>query len=156
MLIGQALSSDLRDDGTESISMVHVFAIVVSKRLVVFCPFLSLCIKRASPPIIVSSASTGAASAAEFSAAPILQREPNTMEHEPCGLLGNANRAVNLPRANPVLAIGDHPDSREPLIQSERRVLEYGPDLDAELVLRNPLARCRALVTAGGGCGRCG
>src|ERR1035437_9470006 len=55
------------------------------------------------------------------------------MKHEPCGFLSNTDGAVNLPRANPVLAICDHPDSRKPLVQPERRVFENSSDLDAEL-----------------------
>jgi len=71
--------------------------------------------------------------AAQLAAPTTLHCEPNAVEHEPCGFLSNTDGAVNLPRANPVLTICDHPDSRKPLIQPERRVLENSSDLDAEL-----------------------
>ena len=69
-------------------------------------------------------------------AAPALHCQPDAMQHEPSGFLSYADGAVNLPRANPVLAIGNHPDSRKPLVQSERRVLKDSSDLYAELEFR--------------------
>src|SRR5437879_2745692 len=38
-------------------------------------------------------------------------------------------------RANSVFAIDDHPHSGQPLIQTKRRILEYGSDFGAELAL---------------------
>jgi hypothetical protein len=66
-------------------------------------------------------------------AAVTLHREADAMEHEPCGLLSDANRPVKLPRANPILIVYDQPDRRKPFVQSERRVLEYCSGLQAEL-----------------------
>jgi hypothetical protein len=48
---------------------------------------------------------------------------------EPRGLLCYADRAMNFVTADPILAIGDHPDSSEPLVQPERAVLKDGADL---------------------------
>ena len=62
-----------------------------------------------------------------------LHREPDAMEHEPCSFLSHAKRAVKLPRANAVLVVDDHPDRWQPLIQTERRVLEYRSGFQAEL-----------------------
>src|SRR5260370_23148389 len=62
-----------------------------------------------------------------------LHRQTDAMEHEPCGFLSYAKRAMKLPRANAVLVVDNHPDSWQPLLQSERPVLEYRSGLQAEL-----------------------
>lgn len=59
-----------------------------------------------------------------------LHSQTNSVEHEPCGLLGHAKSAVNLIGTDAILAIGNHPHSHEPLIQTDRRILEDGPGLD--------------------------
>lgn len=59
----------------------------------------------------------------------------NAMHHEPSGLLGHANCSGDLAGANPVLAVAQHPERAHPLIQAERRILEYRPDLEGELLL---------------------
>jgi hypothetical protein len=74
----------------------------------------------------------------------IMHRKPDAMKHEPRGFLSNANGAVNLPRANPILAIRDKPHSGEPLIQSERRILEDGSGFNRELA---PVVALVALPT---------
>jgi hypothetical protein len=56
------------------------------------------------------------------------------VEHEPRGFLGHAKRAVQLVGANPVLAIGEHPQRRKPLVETERRILEDRSDFDGELL----------------------
>ena len=71
--------------------------------------------------------------AAELAAAPTLHCEPNAMEREPCGFLSDADGSIKFPRAYAILVVYDHPDRRQPLIQSERRILEYCPSLQAEL-----------------------
>ena len=63
-----------------------------------------------------------------------LHGEANAMEHEPCGFLSDTESAAYLVGANPVFAIGDHPDSDKPFVQADGGILEDGPDLDAELL----------------------
>jgi hypothetical protein len=65
----------------------------------------------------------------------VLHRQTDAVQHEPRGLLGDANRAVDLPRANAVLAVGDQPQNGQPLVQTERRVLKDRPGLERELPL---------------------
>jgi hypothetical protein len=62
-----------------------------------------------------------------------LHRETDTLKHEPCGLLRDPDSATNFIRAYAVLAVGDHPDRHQPLIQAKRRVLENGSNLNREL-----------------------
>lgn len=69
---------------------------------------------------------------------PVLHPETNAMQHEPCRLLRDSQRAVNLPRRNAILAIGNHPHHRQPLLKTKRRVPKHSPGLDAELRLRVP------------------
>jgi hypothetical protein len=58
------------------------------------------------------------------------------MIHEPCSFLSDAQRPVHLVAADPVLAVGGHPDCGEPLPQVDRAVLEDGSDLGGELATR--------------------
>ena len=55
---------------------------------------------------------------------------------------------MNLPRANAVLAVGNHPHRGEPFVESDRRILEDSPHLDRELTLLMPSL---ALPHAAGG-----
>jgi len=55
------------------------------------------------------------------------------MEHEPCGLLSDSERPVNLIGANAVLAVDQHPESAKPLVERERAILENRSDLNREL-----------------------
>ena len=50
------------------------------------------------------------------------------------GLLGDVQSARHLCAADSVLAVNDHPESRHPLVHTERGILEDTPDLDAELL----------------------
>src|ERR1700722_3921807 len=68
----------------------------------------------------------------------VLHSEPDAMQHKPCCLLRNSQRAVNLPRGNAILAVRNHPHDREPLLKTERRVLKDRASLDRELRLRIP------------------
>ena len=43
--------------------------------------------------------------------------------------------AVEFIAADAVLAIGEQPDGREPLIEADGRVFKYGPNLERELLL---------------------
>ena len=63
-----------------------------------------------------------------------LNREPQTKEHEPRGLLGDAKVAGNLVAADAVLAVHKHPHGRQPLGERNRAVLKNRADLDAELL----------------------
>ena len=76
----------------------------------------------------------------EFVTALGLLRKSDPMEHEPGGFLGNANGAGNFTRGNAILAVVEQPNGREPLIQTNGRVLEYGPNLDGELTAGMPFA----------------
>src|SRR5579859_567201 len=63
----------------------------------------------------------------------LLHSKPNAVHHKPSGFLSDSYGAVNLIRANAILAIAQHPNSSQPLIQTERGILEDGSDLDGEL-----------------------
>lgn len=65
-----------------------------------------------------------------------LHGEPDALKHEPRGFLSDANGAVNFVGADPVLGIGDHPDSGEPLVQPDGATLKDGSNLDRELTPR--------------------
>lgn len=55
------------------------------------------------------------------------------MIHKPCGFLSDAERPVHLVAADPVLAVGDHPDCGEPLTELDRAILEDRSDFGREL-----------------------
>ncbi len=76
----------------------------------------------------------------------VLHRKPDAMEHKPRRLLGNSQIAVNLPRANPVSAVGNQPKNRKPFIQADRGVFHDRADLDGELPLRVTVAALPALL----------
>ena len=63
-----------------------------------------------------------------------LHGQPDTMEHEPSGFLGNAEIAGQFVGADPVLAVHQHPHGRQPQGQLDRGVLEDRTDLDGELL----------------------
>jgi hypothetical protein len=62
-----------------------------------------------------------------------LHCQPNAMVHEPCGLLSDTERPVHLVAADPVLAVGDHPDCGKPFPEIDWAILEDSPDLCREL-----------------------
>jgi hypothetical protein len=72
---------------------------------------------------------------AEFDEIFVVHRKTNPLEHEPRRLLRNAEGTRYFVRANPVLAVGKHPDSNHPLIHAEGRILEDRAYLDRELLL---------------------
>jgi hypothetical protein len=72
--------------------------------------------------------------AAELAEALGLHGEADAVEHEPRRLLSDAERAVDLVGGNAVLAVHDHPEAREPLVETDGRAFEDGPDLDGELL----------------------
>jgi len=63
----------------------------------------------------------------------ILQCKPDAMKHEPCRFLSHANSPGNFVGANAIAAVGKHPDYDQPLLQRNRRVLEYGSNFCGEL-----------------------
>jgi len=73
--------------------------------------------------------------ARELADRPVLNRQPDSMQHEPCGFLCHTERAAKLARTDSVLGIQDHPEGGQPLIQPEGTVLEDRADLDGELLL---------------------
>ncbi len=64
-----------------------------------------------------------------------LHRQSDALKHEPSGLLSYTEIACDFIARNAVLAIREQPNDGKPLIQSDRRVLEDGPDLRGELAL---------------------
>ncbi len=64
-----------------------------------------------------------------------LHRKPDALEHEPRRLLSDPEGSSEFVRADPVLGVRSKPNGREPLVQSEGRVLEDRAELDAELLL---------------------
>src|ERR1041385_5242855 len=71
----------------------------------------------------------------KFSPVLILHCESDSVKHEPCGFLSDADCTVNLVRGNAILAVGYHPCSSEPFVEANGTVLKYGSYLDAELFL---------------------
>src|SRR5581483_4538937 len=65
-----------------------------------------------------------------------LHGEPDAVEHEPRGLLSDADGARQFCGRNTVLVIGDNPDGGEPFVEAKRRILKDRADLDRELTLR--------------------
>ena len=55
------------------------------------------------------------------------------MQHEPCGLLSDLERPMNLPRRDAVLAVGNQPHSGQPFAERNRAVLKDRADFDGEL-----------------------
>jgi len=65
-----------------------------------------------------------------------LHCQPDAVIHEPSRLLSDTERPVHLVATDPVLAIGDHPDCREPLPEIDWAILENRSDLGRELAAR--------------------
>lgn len=65
-----------------------------------------------------------------------LHDQADALEHEPGRFLSHADRTCNLIGTNAVLGVGKQPDRRQPLVESDRRVLEDRSDLDRELAPR--------------------
>lgn len=80
-------------------------------------------------------------------------RKPNPMKHEPRCLLRDTNRSTEFVTADSVATVRDRPDGNKPLVETEWRVLEDGPDLHRELFLTRcfialdrPRPRCNFLA----------
>ncbi len=63
-----------------------------------------------------------------------LHGEPDAVVHVPSRLLGDAERPRHFIGADAVLAVGDHPNGDEPLIERQRAILKDRPDLRRELL----------------------
>jgi hypothetical protein len=63
-----------------------------------------------------------------------LHGEADAVEHEPGRLLSDAESASEFVRRDAVLRVGDEPNRREPLVETEGRILEDGADLHGELL----------------------
>src|SRR5260370_18025477 len=74
------------------------------------------------------------------------QRETNSVVPEPCGLLSDADDAMNFPRTDSVLAIHDLPHSRQPSVQAYWRVLKDRAGFQCELRRVMLLATVPAVV----------
>lgn len=74
--------------------------------------------------------------AAAFNERAGLHCETDAMQHEPCGFLRNADRPVDLVGANPILAVSDHPNGDEPLVQRQGAIFKHGANFAGELLLR--------------------
>src|SRR6266404_3785921 len=64
----------------------------------------------------------------------VLHRKTDSVKHEPCGLLSDAKSAAHFVGTDTVLAVCNHPNSDEPLVQANRRILKDSSYLDAELL----------------------
>ena len=73
--------------------------------------------------------------AAQLREGTILHGLANTVQHEPCCLLGDAERPGNLAGANAVLGSDNEPNGREPSFKTKRRILKDGSHLRSELAL---------------------
>jgi len=65
----------------------------------------------------------------------VLQRQADTVKEKPCRLLSDPQISCNLVTANTVLAVGNKPHSRKPLVQTNRGIFHDGADLDGEFAL---------------------
>src|SRR5262249_558140 len=63
----------------------------------------------------------------------VLHRKPDSVQHEPCRLLSNADGTGDLARRNSIAAIREHPHHRQPLFKRNRRILKHSSNLRGEL-----------------------
>src|SRR5438477_6539820 len=67
-----------------------------------------------------------------------LQSETQTVQHEPWGLLRDAQSTGKLIGTDAIFAAHQHPERRKPLLQRDRGILEDGFDFDGELATATP------------------
>src|SRR5712675_2394438 len=72
--------------------------------------------------------------ASKFSKASGLHRLADSVKQKPRALLSDADSAVNLIATDSVLCINNEPDSRQPLVEADRRVFHNGIELDAKML----------------------
>lgn len=65
----------------------------------------------------------------------MVHRVPDALEHEPSGLLSDAETAPDFIAADAVLAVGQHPHRREPFVESNGRVFKDRTHFNRELLL---------------------
>src|SRR6266478_6353470 len=65
----------------------------------------------------------------------VLHGEPDSVKHEPSGLLRDTERTVKFVRADSVLRIHNHPCRGKPLVQSQGGIFEDRSHLCAKLLL---------------------
>jgi hypothetical protein len=71
--------------------------------------------------------------AAELHKRLCLHCETNAVQHEPSRLLSHTERPTDLVGTDSVLAVGNHPNGEQPLVERKRRILKDSPDLGREL-----------------------
>lgn len=64
----------------------------------------------------------------------VLNGQPDAVKHEPSGFLGDTQGAGQFARAYPVFGVHNHPEGREPFVQSKGAILENRTNLDGELL----------------------
>jgi hypothetical protein len=82
----------------------------------------------------------------ELVAALFVLRESNPVQHEPSGLLGDAERTRDFATGDSFFGIVNQPHGGKPLVQPKRGILKDGSNLDRELPLRVPVAALLAPV----------
>jgi hypothetical protein len=70
--------------------------------------------------------------ATEFIEPAFLHRKTNAMEHEPSGLLGNAESTMDFVATDTVLATDNQPRCGKPLLKRDRRIFKDGASLEGE------------------------
>lgn len=68
----------------------------------------------------------------------VVQGFAEPLKHEPCRLLRNSDRAVNLHAGHTVLAVNKHPERRHPLVHANRGILKNSVHFDGELLVTSP------------------
>lgn len=65
-----------------------------------------------------------------------MHRQLDSVDHEPCGLLSDAQSACNFVGTDSILAVRQHPHCDKPFMKGNCRIFHDGPDLHGELALR--------------------
>jgi len=65
----------------------------------------------------------------------LTHRETDTVDHVPCAFLSDAERTRHLVTGHAVLGVRHQPHCRQPLVQTNSRVLKDRSDLDGKLAL---------------------
>src|ERR1017187_3299668 len=76
--------------------------------------------------------------------------QSQTVHHEPCRLLSDSESTANLMTTHAILAIGQHPHGRHPLLQGNRRIFEYCSQFYRELTATLAQALAGTGTSAGG------
>jgi hypothetical protein len=75
-----------------------------------------------------------AATTAEFETGLVSHSFADTVKHEPCRVLANAQSPAKFVATDTVLAVRQHPESNHPLIKSKWGIFHDGADFDGELL----------------------